>query len=167
MCMFELFKQSSDSKSFNFLLCCSVSDFLPHSESMILLGSIERLPLQSLLSLQLSHQRRLEYLRQLAQENGTHDHLSSLTSDSTPSSPCTHTHLNASANAGARQAVRFLVSTQQVWGVRGRRGRAGDEDTLGLGWDVAVDEKWIRNSMCGKHVVAGKGTDRVFWITVW
>ncbi|XP_061588282.1 chloride channel protein 2a [Cololabis saira] len=82
-------------------------------ESMILLGSIERLPLQSLLSLQLSHQRRLEYLRQLAQDNGTHDHLSSLTSDSTPSSPCTHTHLNASANAGARQAVRFLISTEE------------------------------------------------------
>uniref|UniRef100_A0A8C4D905 Chloride channel, voltage-sensitive 2a n=1 Tax=Dicentrarchus labrax TaxID=13489 RepID=A0A8C4D905_DICLA len=44
-------------------------------ESMILLGSIERLQLQSLLSLQLGRQRRLEYLRQLAQDNGTQDHL--------------------------------------------------------------------------------------------
>uniref|UniRef100_A0AAQ5Z096 Chloride channel protein n=1 Tax=Amphiprion ocellaris TaxID=80972 RepID=A0AAQ5Z096_AMPOC len=78
-------------------------------DSMILLGSIERLQLQSLLSLQLGRQRRLEYLRQLAQDNGTHDHLPSLTTDSTPSSPCTHTNLNASANAGARQGVRFLV----------------------------------------------------------
>uniref|UniRef100_A0A3P8R0Z0 Chloride channel protein n=1 Tax=Astatotilapia calliptera TaxID=8154 RepID=A0A3P8R0Z0_ASTCA len=70
-------------------------------DSMILLGSIERLQLQSLLSLQLSRQRRLEYLRQLAQDNGTHDHLPSLTSDSTPSSPCTHTHLNSSTNSSA------------------------------------------------------------------
>uniref|UniRef100_A0A3Q4HH33 Chloride channel, voltage-sensitive 2a n=1 Tax=Neolamprologus brichardi TaxID=32507 RepID=A0A3Q4HH33_NEOBR len=82
-------------------------------DSMILLGSIERLQLQSLLSFQLSRQRRLEYLRELAQDNGTHDHLPSLTSDSTPSSPCTHTHLNSSTNSSARQAVRFLVSTQQ------------------------------------------------------
>uniref|UniRef100_A0A3Q3MCM7 Chloride channel, voltage-sensitive 2a n=1 Tax=Mastacembelus armatus TaxID=205130 RepID=A0A3Q3MCM7_9TELE len=63
-------------------------------DSMILLGSIERLQLQSLLSLQLSHQRRLEYLRQLAQDNGTHDHLPSLTTDSTP-------------------RVRFLISTEE------------------------------------------------------
>ncbi|XP_035811173.1 chloride channel protein 2a isoform X3 [Amphiprion ocellaris] len=82
-------------------------------DSMILLGSIERLQLQSLLSLQLGRQRRLEYLRQLAQDNGTHDHLPSLTTDSTPSSPCTHTNLNASANAGARQGVRFLISTEE------------------------------------------------------
>ncbi|XP_050925983.1 chloride channel protein 2a isoform X7 [Lates calcarifer] len=81
-------------------------------DSMILLGSIERLQLQSLLSLQLGRQRRLEYLRQLAQDNGTHDHLPSLTTDSTPSSPCTHTHINASTSA--RQGVRFLVSTQQI-----------------------------------------------------
>ncbi|KAM8849861.1 chloride channel protein 2-like isoform 3-T3 [Spinachia spinachia] len=79
-------------------------------DSMILLGSIERLQLQSLLSLQLSRLRRLEYLRQLAQDNGDHDHLPSLTSDSTPSSPCSR--VNASTNA--RQAVRFLVSTQQI-----------------------------------------------------
>lgn len=82
------------------------------SDSMILLGSIERLQLQSLLSLQLGRKRRLEYLRQLAQDNGTQDHLPSLTTDSTPSSPCAHTHVNASSNT--RQAVRFLVSTQQV-----------------------------------------------------
>uniref|UniRef100_A0A669E5J2 Chloride channel, voltage-sensitive 2a n=1 Tax=Oreochromis niloticus TaxID=8128 RepID=A0A669E5J2_ORENI len=65
-------------------------------DSMILLGSIERLQLQSLLSLQLSRQRRLEYLRQLAQDNGTHDHL---------------------------PTVRFLVSTQQSglgWGCSSR-----------------------------------------------
>uniref|UniRef100_A0A8C4D9A0 Chloride channel protein 2 n=1 Tax=Dicentrarchus labrax TaxID=13489 RepID=A0A8C4D9A0_DICLA len=66
-------------------------------ESMILLGSIERLQLQSLLSLQLGRQRRLEYLRQLAQDNGTQDHLPSLTTDSTPSSP----------------SVRFLISTEE------------------------------------------------------
>ncbi|XP_069013448.1 chloride channel protein 2-like isoform X2 [Embiotoca jacksoni] len=82
-------------------------------ESMILLGSIERLQLQSLFSLQLSRQRRLEYLCELAQDNGTHDHLPSLTTDSTPSSPCTHTHLNASTNTSARQAVRFLISTEE------------------------------------------------------
>ncbi|XP_022058920.2 chloride channel protein 2a isoform X2 [Acanthochromis polyacanthus] len=82
-------------------------------DSMILLGSIERLQLQSLLSLQLGRQRRLEYLRQLAQDNGTHDHLPSLTTDSTPSSPCTHTNLNASANTSARQGVRFLISTEE------------------------------------------------------
>lgn len=86
----------------------------PSSESMILLGSIERLQLQSLLSLQLSRQRRLEYLRQLAQDDGTPDSLPSLMSDSSPSSPCTHIHLNASTDASARQGVRFLVSSQQV-----------------------------------------------------
>ena len=84
------------------------------SESMILLGSIERLQLQSLLSVQLGRQQRLEYLRQLAQDNGTRDHPSSLTTDSTPSSPCSHSHINASSTTSARQAVRFLVSTQQV-----------------------------------------------------
>ncbi|TKS79816.1 Chloride channel protein 2 [Collichthys lucidus] len=81
-------------------------------DSMILLGSIERLQLQSLLSLQLGRQRRLEYLRQLAQDNGTQDHLPSLTSDSTPSSPCAHTNINASTNTNTRQAVRFLDSTE-------------------------------------------------------
>uniref|UniRef100_A0A8D0A0L7 Chloride voltage-gated channel 2 n=1 Tax=Sander lucioperca TaxID=283035 RepID=A0A8D0A0L7_SANLU len=83
------------------------------SDSMILLGSIERLQLQSLLSFQLGRQRRLEYLRRLAQDNGNHDPLPSLNTDSTPSSPCSHTHINASTNTNARQAVRFLVSTQQ------------------------------------------------------
>ncbi|CAJ1072265.1 chloride channel protein 2a isoform X7 [Xyrichtys novacula] len=84
-------------------------------ESMILLGSIERLQLQSLLSLQLGRQRRLEYLRQLAQDNGTSDHLPSLTTDSTPSSPCAHTHIhsNASTNTSTRQVVRFLISTEE------------------------------------------------------
>ncbi|XP_030017277.1 chloride channel protein 2a [Sphaeramia orbicularis] len=82
-------------------------------DSMILLGSIERSQLQSLLSLQLGRQRRLEYLRQLAQDNGTHDHLPSLTSDSTPSSPCAHTHINATTNTNARQGVRFLISTEE------------------------------------------------------
>lgn len=96
------------------LLFSSHSLILIPSDSMILLGSIERLQLQSLLSLQLGRQRRLEYLRQLVQDNGTHDHLPSLTTDSTPSSPCSHTHINASTNTSARQAVRFLVSTQQV-----------------------------------------------------
>ncbi|KAI3374941.1 hypothetical protein L3Q82_021471, partial [Scortum barcoo] len=82
-------------------------------DSMILLGSIERLQLQSLLSLQLGRLRRLEYLRQLTQDNGTQEHLPSLTTDSTPSSPCAHTHVNASSNTNARQAVRFLISTEE------------------------------------------------------
>uniref|UniRef100_A0A8D3C0Z8 Chloride channel protein 2 n=1 Tax=Scophthalmus maximus TaxID=52904 RepID=A0A8D3C0Z8_SCOMX len=96
-------------------------------DSMILLGSIERLQLQSLLSLQLGRQRRLEYLHQLAQDNGTHEHLPSLTTDSTPSSPCAHTHVNSSAS------------------VRGRQGWAGV--TSGLGWVVAIDQRH-RHSMC-------------------
>uniref|UniRef100_A0AAQ4R2U6 Chloride channel, voltage-sensitive 2a n=1 Tax=Gasterosteus aculeatus aculeatus TaxID=481459 RepID=A0AAQ4R2U6_GASAC len=70
-------------------------------DSMILLGSIERLQLQSLLSLQLSRLRRLEYLRQLAQDNGGRDRPASRTTDSTPSSPCAR--VNSSSNA--RQAV--------------------------------------------------------------
>lgn len=85
------------------------------SDSMILLGSIERLQLQSLLSMQLGLQRRQEYLRQLAQDNGTPDPLPSLTSDSSPSSPCAHSHVRVPAtNSNARQAVRFLVSAQEV-----------------------------------------------------
>uniref|UniRef100_A0A3B4U1Y7 Chloride voltage-gated channel 2 n=1 Tax=Seriola dumerili TaxID=41447 RepID=A0A3B4U1Y7_SERDU len=75
-------------------------------DSMILLGSIERLQLQSLLALQLGRQRRLEYLRQLAQDNGTHDHLPSMTSDSTPSSPCAHTHINASTSGRLHDSIR-------------------------------------------------------------
>lgn len=84
-------------------------------DSMILLGSIERLQLQSLLGLQLGVQRRLEQLQQLAHNNGTQDHLPSGTSDSSPSSP------NAPASTSARQAVRFLVSSQQVGGIWGGR----------------------------------------------
>lgn len=88
---------------------------------MILLGSIERLQLQSLLSLQLSVQRRLEHLQHLVHNNGTQDHLPSLTSDSTPSSPTAR--INSPAGANARQAVRFLVSSQQVGGIWGGGGR--------------------------------------------
>lgn len=84
---------------------------------MILLGSIERLQLQSLLSLQLSVQRRLERLQQLAHNNGTQDHLPSLASDSVPSSPSACTHVDLSAGGNTRQAVRFLVSSQQVGGI--------------------------------------------------
>ncbi|XP_068604994.1 chloride channel protein 2-like [Brachionichthys hirsutus] len=79
-------------------------------DSMILLGSIERLQLQSLLSLQLGVQQRLECFRQLAQDNGAQDRLT--TGSSTPSSPCSHTHVNSSTNT--RQAVRFLVSAQEI-----------------------------------------------------
>uniref|UniRef100_A0A8C6LXU7 Chloride voltage-gated channel 2 n=1 Tax=Nothobranchius furzeri TaxID=105023 RepID=A0A8C6LXU7_NOTFU len=81
-------------------------------DSMILLGSIERLQLQSLLSLQLSRQRRLEYLHQLAQETGTHDPLPSLTSDSSPSSPCTHIHLNISTEESS--SFSPVVSNAQL-----------------------------------------------------
>lgn len=84
---------------------------------MILLGSIERLQLQSLLSLQLGVQRRLEHLQHLAHNNGTQDHLPSLTSDSTPSSPSARSHIDSAASANTRQAVRFLVSSQQVGGI--------------------------------------------------
>ncbi|KAK7945627.1 hypothetical protein WMY93_001355 [Mugilogobius chulae] len=85
------------------------------TESMILLGSIERLQLQSLLTLQLGRQRRLEYLRQMAQDNGTQDPLPSLTSDSSPSSPCGQTHvINATSSTNARQTVRFLISTEET-----------------------------------------------------
>ncbi|XP_072297591.1 chloride channel protein 2a isoform X3 [Eucyclogobius newberryi] len=85
------------------------------TESMILLGSIERLQLQSLLTLQLGRQRRLEYLREMAQDNGTQDHLPSLTSDSSNSSLCSQTNvINATPRTNARQTVRFLVSTQEI-----------------------------------------------------
>ncbi|XP_061878592.1 chloride channel protein 2a [Entelurus aequoreus] len=77
-------------------------------DSMILLGSIEKLQLQSLLSLQLARQRRLEYLHQLALDSDANEHLPSLTSDSTPTSPCSRAATNA------HQGVRFLVSTQQI-----------------------------------------------------
>lgn len=101
---------------------------------MILLGSIERLQLQSLLSLQLSVQRRLEHLQQLAHNNGTQDHLPSLTSDSTPSSPSARSHLDSAASGNTRQAVRFLVSSQQVGGIwGGRLGWARVQFVLGVG----------------------------------
>uniref|UniRef100_A0A674D4K3 Chloride voltage-gated channel 2 n=1 Tax=Salmo trutta TaxID=8032 RepID=A0A674D4K3_SALTR len=62
------------------------------TDSMILLGSIERSQLQSLLSLQLGPSRRLDHLR---------------------SPPCTHTHSN-STNTSARHGVRFVVSVAEV-----------------------------------------------------
>lgn len=54
-------------------LCC-LPCLCPHlaPESMILLGSIERSQLQSLLSQQLGRARRLDFLRERAQDNGTH-----------------------------------------------------------------------------------------------
>lgn len=110
---------------------------------MILLGSIERLQLQSLLSLQLSVQRRLEHLQHLAHNNGTQDHLPSLTSDSTPSSPSARPHNDSSASANTRQAVRFLVSSQQVGGIWGRGRLDWARVQLGVG-----NEKCIRQSMC-------------------
>uniref|UniRef100_A0A3P8XPZ6 Uncharacterized protein n=1 Tax=Esox lucius TaxID=8010 RepID=A0A3P8XPZ6_ESOLU len=66
------------------------------TDSMILLGSIERSQLQSLLSLHLGPTRRLDHLRRHAQDNGTHTLGSMGTMDSPPSPPCTHTHSNIS-----------------------------------------------------------------------
>ncbi|XP_046732064.1 chloride channel protein 2a isoform X5 [Silurus meridionalis] len=66
-------------------------------ESMILLGSIERSQLQFLLSEQLSRGRRLEYLRERAQDNGAH----------VPAS----ISQNSSPKAG--RGVRFLISTEE------------------------------------------------------
>ncbi|KAL7850880.1 hypothetical protein AOLI_G00212360 [Acnodon oligacanthus] len=65
-------------------------------ESMILLGSIERSQLQSLLSEQLGRARRLEYLRERAQDNGAH--VPSFSQDSSPK---------------ASRGVRFLISTEE------------------------------------------------------
>ncbi|KAL6468365.1 hypothetical protein MHYP_G00240420 [Metynnis hypsauchen] len=65
-------------------------------ESMILLGSIERSQLQSLLSEQLGRARRLEYLRERAQDNGAH--VPSFSRDSSPK---------------ASRGVRFLISTEE------------------------------------------------------
>ncbi|XP_061695285.1 chloride channel protein 2a [Syngnathoides biaculeatus] len=76
-------------------------------DSMILLGSIEKLQLQSLLSLQLSRQRRLTHLRQLVLDSDANDNLTSLTSltgDSAPPSP---------RSSNAHQGVRFLISTEE------------------------------------------------------
>uniref|UniRef100_A0A3P8XL31 Chloride channel protein n=1 Tax=Esox lucius TaxID=8010 RepID=A0A3P8XL31_ESOLU len=57
------------------------------TDSMILLGSIERSQLQSLLSLHLGPTRRLDHLRRHAQDNGTHTLGSMGTMDSPPSPP--------------------------------------------------------------------------------
>ncbi|KAK2901157.1 hypothetical protein Q8A67_009272 [Cirrhinus molitorella] len=65
-------------------------------ESMILLGSIERSQLQSLLSQQLGRARRLEYLRERAQDNGTH--VPTFPQDSPPKTG---------------RGVRFLISTEE------------------------------------------------------
>ncbi|KAI2667446.1 Chloride channel protein 2 [Labeo rohita] len=65
-------------------------------ESMILLGSIERSQLQSLLSQQLGRARRLEYLRERAQDNGTH--VPTFPQDSPPRTG---------------RGVRFLISTEE------------------------------------------------------
>ncbi|KAK7162832.1 hypothetical protein R3I93_007006 [Phoxinus phoxinus] len=65
-------------------------------ESMILLGSIERSQLQSLLSLQLSRTRRLDFLRERAQDNGTH--VPTFPQDSPPKTG---------------HGVRFLISTEE------------------------------------------------------
>uniref|UniRef100_A0A674D4B4 Chloride voltage-gated channel 2 n=2 Tax=Salmo trutta TaxID=8032 RepID=A0A674D4B4_SALTR len=89
------------------------------TDSMILLGSIERSQLQSLLSLQLGPSRRLDHLRRHAKDNDTHTldthtHLSNLgTMDNPLSPPCTHTHSN-STNTSARHGVRFVVSVAEV-----------------------------------------------------
>ncbi|XP_052404967.1 chloride channel protein 2a isoform X1 [Carassius gibelio] len=65
-------------------------------ESMILLGSMERSQLQTLLSQQLSRARRLEYLRERAQDNGTH--VPTFPQDSPPRTG---------------RGVRFLISTEE------------------------------------------------------
>ncbi|TNM98248.1 hypothetical protein fugu_014494 [Takifugu bimaculatus] len=101
------------------------SGVLPVPDSMILLGSIERLQLQSLLGQQLGLQRRLEQLQALAHNNGTQDLLPGPPGppgppgDSSPSSPSSPS--DSPAGAHARQAVRFLVSSQQVGGIWGGR----------------------------------------------
>ncbi|KAM9428658.1 uncharacterized protein ACWYII_019617 isoform 1-T1 [Salvelinus alpinus] len=82
------------------------------TDSMILLGSIERSQLQSLLSLQLGPSRRLDHLRR--QDNDTHTldtHLSNM--DNPLSPPCTHTHSN-STNTSERHGVRFVVSVAEI-----------------------------------------------------
>uniref|UniRef100_A0A4W5RLD9 Chloride channel protein 2 n=1 Tax=Hucho hucho TaxID=62062 RepID=A0A4W5RLD9_9TELE len=89
------------------------------TDSMILLGSIERSQLQSLLSLQLGPSRRLDHLRRHAKDNDTHTldthtNLSNLgTMDNPLSPPCTHTHSNTT-NTRARHGVRFVVSVAEV-----------------------------------------------------
>uniref|UniRef100_A0A3Q2YZ94 Chloride voltage-gated channel 2 n=1 Tax=Hippocampus comes TaxID=109280 RepID=A0A3Q2YZ94_HIPCM len=73
-------------------------------DSMILLGSIEKLQLQSLLSLQLSRQRRLTHLRRLLLDSDANDNLTSLTSLTSDSAPASPRHSNA------HQGVRFLIA---------------------------------------------------------
>ncbi|XP_077078728.1 chloride channel protein 2a isoform X3 [Siphateles boraxobius] len=85
------------SLSLSFPLCC-LPCLCPHlaPESMILLGSIERSQLQSLLSLQLGRARRLDFLRERAQDNGTH--VPTFPQDSPPKTG---------------HGVRFLISTEE------------------------------------------------------
>uniref|UniRef100_A0A8C8IVC7 Chloride channel protein 2 n=1 Tax=Oncorhynchus tshawytscha TaxID=74940 RepID=A0A8C8IVC7_ONCTS len=95
------------------------------TDSMILLGSIERSQLQSLLSLQLGPSRRLDHLRRHAKDNDTHTldthtHLSNLgTMDNPLSPPCTHTYSNSTSNS-ARHGVRFVVSVAEVSRIHAR-----------------------------------------------
>uniref|UniRef100_A0A8B9JJU7 Chloride channel, voltage-sensitive 2b n=1 Tax=Astyanax mexicanus TaxID=7994 RepID=A0A8B9JJU7_ASTMX len=70
------------------------------TESMILLGSIERSQLQALLSQQLGRPRRLEYLRQRAQSERKHP-----STVSTPSSE--------EGNHKTSHEVRFQISTEE------------------------------------------------------
>ncbi|XP_077579983.1 chloride channel protein 2a [Stigmatopora nigra] len=70
-------------------------------DSMILLGSIEKLQLQSLLSMQLSRQRRLSHLRQLVLDSDDEE------SPSDDVAPADKRHGNT------HQGVRFLISTEE------------------------------------------------------
>ncbi|XP_057713248.1 chloride channel protein 2a isoform X1 [Corythoichthys intestinalis] len=70
-------------------------------DSMILLGSIEKLQLQSLLSLQLSRQRRLSHLRQLVLDSDA---------DESPSGDVPPANKR---DGNAHQGVRFLISTEE------------------------------------------------------
>ncbi|KAG7322221.1 hypothetical protein KOW79_015079 [Hemibagrus wyckioides] len=67
------------------------------SESMILLGSIERAQLQALLSTQLGRPRRLEYLRQRSQKEKKHS----------------DTHSSEENVQKINQEVRFQISTEE------------------------------------------------------
>uniref|UniRef100_A0A8C7V593 Chloride channel, voltage-sensitive 2a n=1 Tax=Oncorhynchus mykiss TaxID=8022 RepID=A0A8C7V593_ONCMY len=91
------------------------------TDSMILLGSIERSQLQSLLSLQLGPSRRLDHLRRHAKDNDTHTldthtHLSNLGNMDNPlSPPCTHTHsTSTSARHGPTHWLRVLNPLPQI-----------------------------------------------------
>ncbi|XP_037132026.1 chloride channel protein 2-like isoform X2 [Syngnathus acus] len=78
-------------------------------DSMILLGSIEKLQLQSLLSLQLSRQRRLTHLSQLlSRDSDPNDNLTSLTSLTSDSAPTSPRNSN-----NAHRGVHFLISTEE------------------------------------------------------